>query len=59
MRLENYFWQHAIKNIGRKVLNLNSITFNKQLSCLIERDFEYPTFIIADRYRKSPLIKED
>lgn len=34
--------QHAIKNIGQKVLNLNDITFNKRLGNLIVRCFEMP-----------------
>jgi hypothetical protein len=34
--------QHAIKNIGRKVLNLNDITLNKQFGNLIGRSFEMP-----------------
>ncbi len=33
---------HAIKNIGRKVLNLNDITYNKRLGNLISRCFEMP-----------------
>ena len=40
--INNYFAQHAIKNIGRKVLNLNDITFNKWLGNLIGRSFEMP-----------------
>lgn len=38
----NYYTQHTIKNIGRKVLNLNDITFNKRLGNLIGRYFEMP-----------------
>jgi tRNA(Glu) U13 pseudouridine synthase TruD len=34
--------QQAIKNIGRKVLNLNDTTFNKRLGKLIGRSFEMP-----------------
>lgn len=34
--------QHAIKNIGRKVLNLNNITINKRLGNMIGRSFEMP-----------------
>lgn len=34
--------QHAIKNIGRKVLNLNNITFNKRFGSMIGRCFELP-----------------
>ena len=34
--------QHAIKNIGQRVLNLNDITFNKRLSNLIGKSFEMP-----------------
>ena len=30
----NYGAQHAIKNIGRKVLNLNEIAYNKRLGNL-------------------------
>jgi len=33
---------HAIKNIGRKVLNLNDIIFNKRLGKLTGRNFEMP-----------------
>ena len=32
--------QHAIKNIGRKVLKLNDITFNKRLGKLKGKCFE-------------------
>ena len=38
----NNWCQHAIKNIGQKVLNLNDITFNNRLGNLIGRCFEMP-----------------
>lgn len=41
-RLKNNYTQHKIKNIGRKVLNLNDITFNKQLDNLKGKCFEMP-----------------
>lgn len=38
----NNWCQHAIKNIGRKVLNLKEITFNKRLGYLKGKSFEMP-----------------
>jgi hypothetical protein len=40
--MKNNWLQHAIKNIGRKVLILNDITFNKWFSKLIGKSFEIP-----------------
>jgi hypothetical protein len=42
MELKSTYCQHAIKNIGRKILNLNDITFNKRLGSMIGRSFEMP-----------------
>jgi len=40
--MNNYATQHAIKNIGQKVLNLSDITFNKRVGNLIGRCSEMP-----------------
>jgi hypothetical protein len=41
--MTKYNWlQHAIKNIGQKVLDLNDITLNKRHGNLTVRSFEMP-----------------
>lgn len=36
--------QHAIKNIGHKVLDLNNITISNKLGNMIGKSFETPNF---------------
>ena len=42
------YWQHAIKNIGRKVENINDITFNKIVGSMKFNASKCPTFLIAN-----------
>ena len=47
--------QHAIKNIGQKVLNLGDITLNKWLGNLTARCFDMPNALYYERWQ--PFIK--
>lgn len=47
---ENGSTQHAIKNIGQKVENLNMSLINKIPTVRQMRTIKCPTFLIANRY---------
>ena len=48
-----YATQHAIKNIGRKMLNLNDLTFNKRLGNSIGKCFEIPNVSYCHHCRQA------